>query len=162
MALAASERSRNGGGYASTHAACCCVLHEHDEWEGERHPGKCVRAKAAEKEPVERNHSSNGKQIEDVRCGKPHQYWKNGAFEQKLCPRGDHWLRCSLSRWCRRKRDCSGAHGASPGKRHEQRFGPASAGIGWLRRRPDRALKARSGLRDSPPLHIPAKHRFLG
>lgn len=42
------------------------MLHEHDEREGERHPGKCVSTEAAEEEAVESDHPGNGKQIEDV------------------------------------------------------------------------------------------------
>ena len=71
LALAGSERARNGRRNAIPHAAVGRLQNQHD-------PGKCQRgtrervgSDAAKEKSVERDHARKREQVEDIRCCQP-------------------------------------------------------------------------------------------
>ncbi len=77
-----AERTCDRGRNAATHTAVRGMLNQHHKRKGERHAGERIRAKFAEKQPVEGYHAGNRKKVQNVRCGKPKQRQPDGTFEQ--------------------------------------------------------------------------------
>src|SRR5882672_10729285 len=69
--------------HAATHAAVRCMLHQHHEREGERHARERIRAKPAQKQPVEGDHAADCEKIQNIWCGEPKQRRQDGARERQ-------------------------------------------------------------------------------
>jgi hypothetical protein len=88
LARSRSQGARDGGGNRPAHAAGRYVLHEHDEGKHERHAGERVRAKAAQKQPVESDEAGDRRQVEDIGRRQAQQRGENRRLEQHPGARG--------------------------------------------------------------------------
>ncbi len=61
--LAGTERACNRGRDAPTHTARCRMLDQHYKGKGKRRTREHIRTETAEKQPVERDHARNRKEV---------------------------------------------------------------------------------------------------
>jgi hypothetical protein len=91
IALARPQRSRDGGGDRTSHAARCHVLHEHLEREDQRDARERGGAEPAGEKRIGRDDHGQRHKVQDVRRGELEERRHDRAFEQSSSARR---LRC--------------------------------------------------------------------